>query len=77
MTKSKTTLSVFSFEKKSHKKTGNDFSIKFPFVVPLGLEPRAYGLENRCSIQLSYGIKQKKLINQSENLISEEEKITN
>ena len=24
-------------------------------VIPLGLEPRAYGLENRCSIQLSYG----------------------
>ena len=56
MTKSKTTISVFSFEKK-RKKTGNDFSIKFPFVVPLGLEPRAYGLENRCSIQLSYRTK--------------------
>ena len=25
------------------------------FVVPAGLEPAAYGLENRCSIQLSYG----------------------
>jgi site-specific DNA recombinase len=24
-------------------------------VAPLGLEPRTYGLENRCSIQLSYG----------------------
>ncbi len=28
---------------------------KSPLVVPLGLEPRTYGLENRCSIQLSYG----------------------
>ena len=27
----------------------------FPFVVPLGFEPRAAGLENLCSIQLSYG----------------------
>ena len=25
------------------------------FVVPLGFEPRAAGLENLCSIQLSYG----------------------
>ncbi len=25
------------------------------FVVPAGLEPAAHGLENRCSIQLSYG----------------------
>lgn len=24
-------------------------------VVPVGLEPTTYGLENRCSIQLSYG----------------------
>jgi|688.fasta_scaffold00717_7 hypothetical protein len=24
-------------------------------VVPAGLEPATYGLENRCSIQLSYG----------------------
>jgi hypothetical protein len=27
----------------------------FNFVVPLGFEPRAAGLENLCSIQLSYG----------------------
>lgn len=26
-------------------------------VVPLGFEPRAAGLENLCSIQLSYGTK--------------------
>jgi hypothetical protein len=25
-------------------------------VIPAGLEPATYGLENRCSIQLSYGI---------------------
>ncbi len=25
------------------------------FVVPAGLEPAAHGLENHCSIQLSYG----------------------
>lgn len=29
----------------------------FNFVVPLGFEPRAAGLENLCSIQLSYGTK--------------------
>ncbi len=25
------------------------------FVIPLGLEPKAYCLEGSCSIQLSYG----------------------
>lgn len=25
------------------------------YVVPPGLEPGTYGLENRCSIRLSYG----------------------
>ena len=28
-----------------------------PFVIPIGLEPMAYALEVRCSIQLSYGTK--------------------
>ena len=38
----------------------------FNFVVPLGFEPRAAGLENLCSIQLSYGtgsVKTKRKVN--------------
>jgi hypothetical protein len=46
------------------RKKGKDTFLSNPShrVIPFGFEPKAYGLENRCSIQLSYGIK-KKLIN--------------
>jgi hypothetical protein len=40
----------------NENKTGGDFRPLSIMVIPFGFEPKAYGLENRCSIQLSYGI---------------------
>ncbi len=45
----------------------------FNFVVPLGFEPRAAGLENLCSIQLSYGTV---FLKRSAKLIKEKFKTT-
>lgn len=45
----------FEAKRMESKTASKHIEAVFEDVHPIGFEPMTYGLENRCSIQLSYG----------------------